>query len=85
MFGGAKRNLPDDEDDEDLAELIGFSSTDEIFKINLDEENFELLPTTLLEKRSNHAVIELDGMIFRDINVILLFLKTLIGLLLHVS
>ena len=41
--------------------VFGYLSCAEIIKINLKELNYETLSIQLLEKRSHHAVVELDG------------------------
>ena len=55
MFGGSIMSNGGD------SGVFGFMSSAEIIKINLKDMNYETLSVELLEKRSHHAVVELNG------------------------
>jgi len=59
MFGGSIMSTGGDS-----GGVFGYLSSAEIIKINLEELNYETLPVQLLEKRSHHAVVELDGQMY---------------------
>ena len=55
MFGGSTMCMGGD------AGVFGFLSSNEIFKINVKDQNYDLVPVELLQKRSLHTVVQLDG------------------------